>query len=276
MADQDLGPGVELDGRYQLERSLGSGAMGVVFAARDRQSGQTVAVKVLRAELVGDDRMRRRVLREAAALKACAHPSVLPLIAAGVDAADRAYLVTPLMHGQTLSSRLGGGSLSAARLAPLLLDACEALGAMHEHGIVHGDITPGNLFVTDEGGLVVFDFGASKIIGLDRLTATGELTGTPRYMAPEILTGSRDIDARADLYSLGVVAYEALSGRCPFEATHPGRLLVDITRGAAVPLDDVAQIDGIVSQTVHRAMSKNIADRYADASTMAQAVARWT
>ena len=252
--------------------------MGIVYVAVDTQSGQKVALKVLRSELSHDSQMRRRFARESAALRALSHPSIVRVVDAGVDRFERAYLVTELMHGQTLGQRIKQQPLAIAELRTILLDVCGALTLAHRHGIIHGDLKPTNLFVIEEDDRLstkVLDFGASKILGLDRLTTTGELAGTPMYMAPELLKGSRTIDARIDIYALGIIAYEALSGRSPFSQSNPGRLLFAITRGDVQPLSEGVSVPFEIEEDIYKAMHIDPEKRFQNGLDFAKVVERW-
>jgi len=236
--------------------------MGDVFEARDRIDGSKAAVKVLRAEYLADDSMRRRFRREGAVLKALDHPAIVRLLELGVDDSGTVFLVTEYVEGETLQERLSDGSIRIDE-ADVLVDAlCGGLGAAHDHGVLHGDLKPANVVWPRGEPPRLVDFGASKILGLDRLTATGEISGTPAYMAPEVLTGRGDVDERIDVYGLGVLLYEALSGKQPFVDAHVGRLLMKIDAGDCLPLDAVADVSPEVASVVAEAMHHEKASRH--------------
>lgn len=259
-------------GRYELVGELARGAMGDVFEALDRLSGSKAAVKLLRAEYLSDESMRRRFRREGAVLKALDHPALVRLFELGIDDAGLVFLVTEYVEGQTLAERLSAGPVTIVD-ADALVDALSGgLGAAHEHGVFHGDLKPGNVIWPDEGRPRLVDFGASKILGLDRLTATGEVSGTPAYMAPEVLTGKTDVDQRIDVYGLGVLLYEALSGKKPFEDRHLGRLMMKIDAGDCLPIDAVADLPGEIARVIERAMHRKKAERFTE---MAELRAAW-
>ena len=233
---------VVLGQRYELLREIASGAMGAVFEARDQQLGITVAVKMLRPELAADGAIRRRFHRESSILRAIEHPAVVRVLDVGKDEDDRAYTVMELLRGETLEARIQReGRIDVKSLGPIVLTIADALAAVHAQGVVHGDLKPANVILLDAREACparLVDFGLSKVEGLDRLTRTGELAGTPIYMAPELVTGGVEPDARIDLYALGVIAYEALSGATPFALhKHPGQLMFDIVTGKTTPLD---------------------------------------
>jgi len=268
---EPIGIGAKLVGRYQLVSELARGSMGDVYLATDVQEGRQVAVKMLRAEYLTDESMRRRFRREGAVLKALDHPSIVRLLDLGIDETGLVFLVTEFVEGQTLAERLTEGLLDLESGGLLLTALCDALGAAHDHGVLHGDLKPANiLWVRPVPRLI--DFGASKVLGLDRLTATGEVAGTPAYMAPEVLTGKADVDESIDVYGLGVLLYEALSGQHPFQDTHVGRLLMKIDAGDRLPLDALIEIPEAIADVVHRAMHRDKVTRY---RTVAELKAAW-
>lgn len=257
-----IGLGTLLAGRYELVAELARGAMGDVFAALDRVEGSKAAVKVLRAEYLADESMRRRFRREGAVLKALDHPAIVRLLELGVDDAGQVFLVTEYVEGETLAERLSEGPLSIDEADELVDALSDGLGAVHAHGVLHGDLKPANVIRPAQGSPRVVDFGASKILGLDRLTATGEVSGTPAYMAPEVLTGKTDVDQRIDVYGLGVLLYEALSAKRPFNDKHLGRLMMKIDAGDCLPIDAISDVSGPVAHVIEKAMHRNKDDRY--------------
>jgi serine/threonine-protein kinase len=259
---RSIGIGTILAGRYELVADLARGAMGDVFEALDRVSGSKAAVKVLRAEFFADESMRRRFRREGAVLKALDHPAIVRLLELGIDDDGLVFLVTEYVEGETLAQRLSSGPVSIAEADGLVDALSSGLGAVHEHGVLHGDLKPANVIWPVEGSPRLVDFGASKILGLDRLTATGEVSGTPAYMAPEVLTGKTDVDQRIDVYGLGVLLYEALSAKRPFDDKHLGRLMMKIDAGDCLPIDVVAEVPAAIGRVVERAMHRNKDDRY--------------
>ncbi len=263
--------GTKLVGRYELVSRIARGAMGDVYRATDGRDGGQVAVKVLHAEYLTHDAMRRRFRREGAVLKALDHPSIVRLLDLEIDETGVVFLVTELVEGPTLDERLAEGPLDLESAGQLVTSLCDALGAAHAHGVLHGDLKPANMLWLPPVPRLV-DFGASKVLGLDRLTATGEVAGTPAYMAPEVLTGETDVDERIDVYGLGVLLYEALSGQRPFEDAHVGRLLMKIDAGDRLPLDALAEIPETIADVVHRAMHRDKEARY---RTMAELKAAW-
>jgi ligand-binding sensor domain-containing protein/tRNA A-37 threonylcarbamoyl transferase component Bud32 len=206
-----------LEGRYRLDRLLGEGGMGLVFAARDQRLGREVALKLLKPELYAHAQIRARFQQEAKALAALDHPGLVAIHDSGELEDGSAFLVMELLRGATLGAmlqRFGAGT--PRQVAALLRQSATALGAAHEAGILHRDIKPENLFLLpDPGGFrtKVLDFGLAKPLGADAgVTHTGMVVGTPHYMSPEQVR-ARPLDFRSDLYSLAATIYEALSGR---------------------------------------------------------------
>lgn len=259
-----IGLGSILANRYELVTQIARGDMGDVFEGCDRVDGSKVAVKVLRAEYLTDEPMRRRFRREGAVLKALQHPAIVRLLELGIAEDGLVFLVTDYVEGETLTERLSRGPLSVAGADALVDAVCDGLSAAHAHGVLHGDLKPANVVWPPEGRPRLVDFGASKVLGLDRLTATGEISGTPAYMAPEMLTGKAEVDQRIDVYGLGVVLYEALSGKRPFQDGHVGRLMMKIDAGDHLPIDVVADVPDAIARVVERAMHRIKNDRYAD------------
>jgi serine/threonine protein kinase/sugar lactone lactonase YvrE len=208
-------------GRYHIERLLGRGGMGTVYLAHDPELDRKVAIKVPQPEMYADAGLRERFLREARAAAALDHPHLCRIYDVGRDG-DTLYLAIALVEGRSLAERLREGPLPIADAVTLVRTAARAVGAAHGRGVVHRDLKPGNIMVTPDGQPVVMDFGlARREASSDtRLTRTGSLLGTPAYLPPENLAERGAGDSRAgDIFSLGVVLYEALTGRLPFDGT---------------------------------------------------------
>jgi serine/threonine protein kinase len=262
-------------GRYKLEARLASGGMGAVYRAADTD-GRVVAIKVLHPELASDSDIRRRFRRESSILHAIQPPGVVRILDTGTDDKDRSYTVMELLSGETLDQRIARlGKIPIAELVPIVDQVADALTTVHEHGVVHGDLKPANVFLVDEDGherAKLVDFGLSKVHGLDRLTRTGEVIGTPGYMAPELLTGDGTLDGRIDGYALGVILYEAIAGKQPFTERNPGRLMFEIVMGRAVPLDEAApDVAPQIARVVERAMAKGRDERFGTPADLARA-----
>ena len=263
--------GRRIAGRYELVSALAQGGMGDVFVAVDLRDGTRVAVKLLRAEHLADDAMRRRLRRERAVLRALDHPAIVRPVDFGIEDDGLVYLVIEHVEGPTLAQRLVEGPLDLESAGLLVATLGGALEAAHAHGVLHGDLKPANVLWRPPLPRLI-DFGASKVLGLDRLTATGELVGTPAYMAPEALAGKGAVDERIDVYGLGVLLYEALSGQHPYRDSHVGRLLMKIDAGDRYPLDAVADVPATIAEVVHRAIDRDRDRRY---RTMAELQTAW-
>jgi serine/threonine-protein kinase len=255
-----IGLGTVLSDRYELVAELALGAMGTVYVAIDAVTTKRVAIKVLHAQHLADDAMRRRFRREGAALKALDHPAIVRLLEMGIEDTGLVYFVTEYVEGETLAARLESGSLRLNEADRLVEAMCGAIDAAHRHGILHGDLKPANVLWGSSPRLI--DFGASKVLGLDRLTATGEISGTPAYMAPEVFTGCGGVDERIDVYGLGALLYHALSGEPPFVDGHVGRLLMKIDAGDCLPLDAIAEVPLPLAEVVARSMHRHKEQRY--------------
>ncbi len=272
---RDLPPDLvsALAGTYELLQEIGRGGMGVVYAGRDIRLDRLVAIKVL-PDLVSSNAVRERFLREARAAARLTHPSIVPIYSAD-ERAGVTFLVMAYVDGATLSAKLRDGSaLSPADAVPILRDVALALNAAHERGVVHRDIKPENILVDRATGrAMVTDFGIARLADAMQsgaLTRTGQVLGTVGYMSPEQVTGS-DVDGRSDLYSLGVVAFETLSGRLPFDGPAPVVIVAHATK-TAPPLASVApNVPPELCAIVDRCLLKNPADRYATGNELAAA-----
>ncbi len=242
----ELTPGLVVDDKYRIEEPLGRGAMGVVFAARQLDLDERVALKFL---LLDDDahQFRSRFAREARVCAKLRNDHVVRVVDFGTFRESVAYMVMECLEGRDLRTLLReqGGRLSAEIAVDYAVQACEGLADVHAKGIVHRDLKPSNLFVTrrDDGSdlLKILDFGISKSfdpgnvdLGTE-LTETGMLLGTPRFMSPEQLFGAKHVDARADVWSLAAIVYEMLTGRPPFEADSFANLCARLSLGDPPP-----------------------------------------
>lgn len=210
-----LGIGDTLGGRFELVRLAGTGGMGEIYEARELATGERLAVKVLRA---GREEAAERFERESQILSTSSHPHIVRYVARGALPTGEPWLVMEWLEGEDLASRLRRGPLGVVEGVRLLRAAAEALGAMHARGVVHRDVKPSNLFLVGGRieGLKVLDFGIAQLPGASRLTDTGLILGTPGYMAPEQARDRESVDARADVFSLGAVLFECLTGRPAF------------------------------------------------------------
>ena len=211
-------------GNYRLVAQIGSGSMGIVFLAEHQRIARRVAIKLLAPELVRDQKALQRFFNEARATSLIRHPGIVDVFDCDVDATGRAYIVLEHLEGETLAGRLlRAGKLHWSAAAFIARRVADALGAAHEKGIVHRDLKPENIFLLGVGrdphaAVKVLDFGVAKLLAADpvvRLTTRGTLVGTPEYMSPEQCAGT-DVDHRADVYALGCILFEMLTGQPPF------------------------------------------------------------
>ncbi|HJL16329.1 MAG TPA: protein kinase [Sandaracinaceae bacterium LLY-WYZ-13_1] len=269
-----LSPGTLVADRFRLEAKLGEGGMAEVFRAEEVGTGRRVAVKVLHSDVATNPEAAERARREGQVLSELDNPAIVSVEAFG-EHEGAVFLVMELLEGETLGRRMKRGTLEPVELAPIVAGTCAGLHAAHSRGIVHRDLKPDNVFLCPtEHGLQVklLDFGISKVYGGEKLTQTGEILGTPRYMSPEQLGAEPDIDARVDIYALGVILYEALAGKPPFLASTPTDLVIAILNGKVAPLRSVrTDVSSDVEAVVMRAMSRTRAARYDTAMELAEA-----
>ncbi len=262
-------------GPYEIVSTLGVGGMGEVYRARDARLGREVAIKILRAT---DDEQRRRFEREARAIAGLDHPNLLTIFDVGTDRGTD-YLVTELLRGETLRDRLDRvGRLSWDETARIAEALARGLAAAHAGGIVHRDIKPENVFVTDDGRVKVLDFGLAHVTQVIadaatlNQTAPGALLGTVPYMAPEQARGDT-VDGRTDLFGLGAVMYECLTGTSPFRRDTATATLAAVL-GDAPPALSGHGIRADLADVVERCLAKRPGDRPASASIVAEALVR--
>jgi serine/threonine protein kinase len=231
-----------LSANYELDREIGRGGMGIVYKAKDKRLKRPVAVKLLPPELAFRGEIRSRFLKEAETAAQLSHPNIVPIYS--VDERDGlVFFVMAFVDGENLGARLHTqGRLDSTEARRIMKEVAEALAYAHERGVVHRDIKPDNILLCsdDDGRVMVTDFGIARAVteGADsRLTATGMAIGTPAYMSPEQSMGEREIDGRSDLYALGVVGYQMLSGELPFNASSTPALLVKQISERPTPVD---------------------------------------
>ncbi len=258
-------------GPYLIQGVLGSGGMGTVYRAQDVRLGRAVAIKILSAGAGSGSGFAARFQREARVLARLDHPNILPLWDVG-QSGDLLYLVTPVVEGGSLRDlrlRLGGQVPVAPALA-LVAQVADALGHAHQRGVVHRDVKPGNLLLHPDGRVMLADFGIARTVQ-DRpdISASDLAIGTPHYIAPEQALGDQ-VDGRADIYSLGAVLYELLSGRTPYLAESTTRVLVQMMEGPPQPLGEVNPwLSPAVGAVVMRAVASRPDDRYQSAADFA-------
>ncbi len=279
-ADSVLAPGTVIAGKFRVVRPLGAGGMGRVYEVEHELTRHRRALKVLHAGSGTD--VVERFVREASAAARIGNPHVAQTFDAGRLDGGEPYLLMELLEGETLESRVHRtGPIDLGELCAMVHQACDGIHAAHEAGIIHRDLKPDNLFieVREEGPFVkILDFGISKFdpgqTGAPGITKDGSVMGTPYYMAPEQVRGASSIDARTDVYALGIILYECACGKRPFDATSAEHLAVLIHQGRAVPLAERApSLPPTFCAIVARAMATDPRDRFESARALADALA---
>ncbi len=263
-------------GHYKILERIGAGGMGEVFRARDTRLGRTVAVKVLSADVAGDPARRERLLREARATSALSHPNIAALYEIGEDQGEL-FLVFEFVPGETLRTAIAGRPLNPRRAIDLAVQLADALADAHADGIVHRDIKPDNIIVTPKGNAKILDFGLATWTGggagrdqAATMVATGAGTtlGTVAYMSPEQALGER-VDHRTDIFSLGIVLFEMLTGKQPFSGTTSTALALQIVQAPApAPSSVNTSLPRELDPIVARALAKSLDQRYESAATL--------
>ncbi|MFI6939426.1 protein kinase [Streptomyces sp. NPDC050418] len=271
-------------GRYIVEERIGSGGMAAVYRARDTELERTVAVKTMSAALAAEESGRERFRREARAVARLSHPNVVAVFDVREEplpGGPLSYLVMEYVDGQTLAASMpagpGAGAGDLDRTLRVTGEILDALAASHAQGMVHRDIKPANVMVCPDGSVKVMDFGIAHALETPgtALTRTGTAIGTPHYMSPEQFEGQRGLDGRSDLYSLGVVLFELLTGEVPFDADSGFQVgYQHVTKPPPTLGERGARVPAAVEALVARALAKDPADRFADAEAMRAEVRR--
>jgi len=270
-------PGTQL-GAYEIVSPLGAGGMGEVYRARDLNLGRDVAIKVLPAEFASDHDRLRRFEQEARATAALNHSNILAVYGFSATNDGVPFLVTELLQGQTLRERLQQGAMPARKAIDFVLQTARGLAAAHAHGIVHRDLKPENLFLTRDGVVKILDFGLAKLIvpGNEArgsmptagLTEPGTVMGTVSYMSPEQVRG-QPVDHRTDIFSLGVITYEMLSGNHLFQRKTGADTMSAILKEEPPELSSAQASPPALGRIVHRCLEKDPADRFQSVSDLA-------
>jgi eukaryotic-like serine/threonine-protein kinase len=271
--------------KYRIERLLGEGGMGTVYAANNQLTGRSVALKWLRPDLSLNAQYVERLMREARVAGRLDHPNIVNVFDAGFHSGS-AFLVMELLRGESFDSWLRRGPHPASNCLGLLMPALRGVSAAHSAGVIHRDLKPDNIFLcTDPNGFIVqtkvLDFGIAKDMndGVDSkrsLTSPGALIGTIHYMAPEQVRSARTVDTRCDVYALGVILYHSLSGSLPFGAESLGELIIEIAESKPEPLEKRRpDLPSGLCAAVMRAMSRDAQHRYQSVAELARTLEPW-
>jgi serine/threonine protein kinase len=280
-APHSLPPGTLLAGKFRIERLLGTGAMGSVYAIHHEITRHRRALKLLHPEARMVPDLVRRFLNEASAAGRAGNPHLVETFDAGTLPTGEPYVVMELLEGETLGQTLARErALSAGRAADIVAQAAEGIEAAHRAGIIHRDLKPDNLFLTTHEGrpfVKILDFGVSKFLatnlGESTGTRAGMVYGSPAYMSPEQIVGQLDLDARSDVYSLGVVLFQSLTGRLPFDAQNIQVLTARMLTEPPIPIETIRpDLPPTLVHAVKRALATAREHRFATAWAMAEAL----
>ncbi|HVN78165.1 MAG TPA: serine/threonine-protein kinase, partial [Terriglobia bacterium] len=251
-------------GRYLIERTIGRGAMGVVYLAFDPILDRHSAIKVMTTSGEVDEELRTRFLREARSAAKIRHPNIIAIYDMGEDQ-NRPYIAMEYLEGEDLKTLIDKRIvIPFEKKINLLIQVCRGLHYAHEHGVIHRDIKPANIFVTKDGEVRILDFGLARLESSE-LTRAGIVMGTPYYMSPEQVRGARELDGRSDLFSVGVVLYELVSHTKPFEASNMTGVCFKIVSEPHPPISEY--LPGCaeeLGEIIDRALAKDRSQRYAN------------
>jgi len=260
---------------YRILEELGAGGMGVVYKAEDTKLKRTVALKFLPPELTRDKDAKIRFIHEAQAASALQHHNICAIHEIDETQDGRTFISMDCYEGETLKEKIAKGPLALDEAIDIVGQVAEGLAKAHEAGMVHRDVKPANIIITSDGVVKVVDFGLAKLAGQTRVTKTGTTVGTVAYMSPEQATG-KDIDYRSDIWALGVVWYEMLTGTLPFKGDHEAAVLYGITNNDP---DELAayrpDLPDRIQPIVNRCITKDRSDRYGSVSELLQDLSLW-
>ena len=256
---------------YRILEKLGEGGMGVVYKAEDTRLERTVALKFLSSS-IGDDTAGKRFVQEARAASSLEHPNICTIHEIDETSDGRTFIVMPCYEGESLLARIDRGQMELDEAVSLAIQVCAGLSKAHDKGIVHRDVKPANLIVTGDGLLKIVDFGLAKLSGGSKLTRTGTTPGTVVYMSPEQLTGG-DVDMRSDLWAVGIVLYEMITGETPFRGDHEPAMIYSIMNEEPKPVRNARpDVSADVERIIDKVLSKDPDERYQTSAELIDAL----
>ncbi|MBA3818558.1 MAG: protein kinase [Deltaproteobacteria bacterium] len=264
--------GKVIDGRYEIQQRVGEGGMGVVYRARQLSIDRIIALKMLNSQMAQDPTWVQRFYNEAKACSRLQHPNTIRMFDFGQTSEGRLFMTMEFLDGQSLREALDKGPLAPQRVAKVLIQCCASLAEAHSIGIIHRDIKPDNVFLLNMAGspdfVKLLDFSVAKLLEGDRMkTQAGVVFGTPQYMSPEQGRGL-PLDARSDLYALGILGFEMLTGNVPFHDENPMTVIQMHLHAGVPPMPD--SVPYPVQQIVRRALEKDASRRYQSSGEMMQ------
>ncbi len=251
--------------KYKLLEEVGHGGMAVVYRGLDTVLNREVAVKILHSHLAEEKESKQRFQREAQAVAKLRHENIIEIYDySGLDSPE-SYIVTEFIHGKTLKEYLSRSPISHPEIAAMVVvEVCKALAHAHSLGVIHRDIKPENIMIRDDGRVKLTDFGIAQVVDVQRLTITGQLLGSPAYMAPELVEGKR-IDFRTDVFSVGTLLYQLTTAELPFKGKNPHEVLMRIADGRYVDPEAVNPIVGSrLARVIRKALAHDPDLRYSD------------